>query len=172
MNDQELNDDLRIIERVLSRKEYNESIDRATRNLSVDVLANMPTRRGFVAWKYAAVLVPVATAVLVWIAPWKSDVPVTPQPIATTAVASVVPMVTVQQPTDQVSAVKHTRVSRGVASASATVVSEERLLSDVYNEQLVSGLSESIQSSQPAMFELTSQDLRLLSTSVNNENSF
>jgi|GEM_PF-3434649 len=161
MNEQDLNDDLRIVERAFDRTVYQESIDRATRNMSVDVLARMHARRRFTAWKVAAVLAPVATAVIVFIAPWKVNTPVvTPTPTVPVQAHEHVPLVET----------KH--VSHRSASRAPESISEERLLSDLYHEQLVAGLSESVQENQPMLFELTSQDLRVLSMSVNNEDAF
>lgn len=174
MDEQELRDDLRIIESAFDRTAFQASIDRATRTLSVDVLARMQQRRRFPAWKVLAAALPVAAAVVVFIAPWSStpsSVQTTPSPsVASTSVpdapaVSAIPSV----PPKPVASVRN--APRTTPRASATVT-DEQLLSEMYGEQFVNGLSASIQEDQPTMFELTSQDLRLLSMSVNNEDAF
>jgi hypothetical protein len=174
MDEQELHDDLRIIESAFDRTAYQASIDRATRTLSVDVLARMQQRRRFPAWKVLAAALPVAAAVVVFIAPWSStptSVPTTTSPsVASTSVpdaptTSTIPSVP-QKPVASVRNVRRT------APRVSVTVTDEQLLSEMYGEQLVNGLSASIQEDQPTMFELTSQDLRLLSMSVNNEDAF
>lgn len=170
MNEQDLNDDLRIVERAFDRTAYQESIDRATRNLSVDVLARMHARRRFTAWKVAAVLVPVAIAAFVFIAPWKAPTPVV-QPMVTASAVAPTPTVPVQ-PREQVAQIATKPAPRRNTTHTPVSISEEQLLSNVYQEQLVAGLSDSVQENQPMLFELTSQDLRVLSMSVNNEDAF
>lgn len=176
MDEQELRDDLRIIESAFDRTAYQASIDRATRTLSVDVLARMEQRRRrFPAWKVLAAALPVAAAVIVFIAPWTStptSVPTTTSPsvVSATTVADVPTVSTIPSvpPTPRTSV---RNAPRSTSRARATVT-DEQLLSEMYGEQFVNGLSASIQEDQPTMFELTSQDLRLLTTSVNNEDAF
>lgn len=174
MDEQELRDDLRIIESAFDRTAYQASIDRATRTLSVDVLARMQQRRRFPAWKVLAAALPVAAAVVVFIAPWTStptSVPTTTSPsVASTSVPDA-PAVSTKpsEPHKPVASVRN--APRTTPRATATVT-DEQLLSEMYGEQFVNGLSASIQEDQPTMFELTSQDLRLLSMSVNNEDAF
>lgn len=173
MNEQDLTEDLRIIERAFDRTAYQESVDRATRNLSVDVLARMHARRRFTAWKVAAVLAPVATAVVVFIAPWKTSTPVV-HPMATASVATTTPAERVQPRAhvSQVLQVNAKHVSHRSASPAPVSITEERLLTNVYQEQLVAGLTESVQDDPPMMFELSSKDLHVLTMSVNNEDAF
>ena len=174
MDEQELRDDLRIIESAFDRTAYQASIDRATRTLSVDVLARMQQRRRFPAWKVLAAALPVAAAVVVFIAPWTS----TPTSAPTTTSPSVASATTVADapavntipsvPPKPVASVRNAPRTRRATAA----VTDEQLLSEMDGEQFVNGLSASIQEDQPTMFELTSQDLRLLSMSVNNEDAF
>lgn len=175
MDEQELRDDLRIIESAFDRTAYQASIDRATRTLSVDVLARMQQRRRFTVWKVLATALPVAAAVVVFIAPWTSA----PTSVQTTTSPSVAFLPTVVD-TPVISApqlvatasVASVRTARRTSPRSSAVITDEQLLTEMYSEQFVNGLSTSIQEDQPTMFELTSQDLRLLSMSVNNEDAF
>lgn len=175
MDEQELRDDLRIIESAFDRTAYQASIDRATRTLSVDVLARMQQRRRFPAWKVLAAALPVAAAVVVFIAPWTStptSVPTTTSPsVASATTVADAPAVSMKPSVPQKPVASVRNAPRITPRAMATVT-DEQLLSEMYGEQFVNGLSASIQEDQPTMFELTSQDLRLLSMSVNNEDAF
>ncbi len=175
MDEQELRDDLRIIESAFDRTAYQASIDRATRTLSVDVLARMQQRRQFPAWKVLAAALPVAAAVVVFIAPWTStptSVPTTTSPsVASATTVADAPAVSTKPSVPQKPVASVRNAPRTTPRAMATVT-DEQLLSEMYGEQFVNGLSQSIQEDQPTMFELTSQDLRLLSMSVNNEDVF
>ncbi|MBS1560357.1 MAG: hypothetical protein JSS89_02000 [Bacteroidetes bacterium] len=174
MDEQELRDDLRIIESAFDRTAYQASIDRATRTLSVDVLARMQQRRRFPAWKVLAAALPVAAAVVVLIAPWTSTPPsvqTTPSPSVASATVPDAPAISSIPSVSTTPGASVRKAARNTPRASAAVT-DEQLLSEMYGEQFVNGLSASIQEDQPTMFELTSQDLRLLSMSVNNEDAF